>query len=86
MSRTIINNIQENLIDFSYGIKLPVISLSSKKYLVGLQYKNNEINFRNLYQYGQKKQTIQKVGVIKYLTPKLNIMNIKDYEVYLKMD
>ena len=81
MSKNIINNILDNPKDISYGVKLPIININKKKYAIGLQYSNNEINYRNLYK--QKKQFFEKVGVIKYLTPKLQLTNSKEYEVFI---
>ena len=81
MSKNIINNILDNPEDSYYGIELPTININNKNYLIGLQYKNNNINYRNLYE--KKKEIFEKIGVIKYLTPKLQLSNSKDYEIFI---
>ena len=82
MSKNILNNIQDNLEDFSYGVQLPVIKLNKINYLIGLQYTTNDINYRNLYTHDT--QNYIKIGVVKYLTPTLTLQNNNDYEVFLQ--
>lgn len=81
MSINIINNVLDNLEDMSYGVSLPIVKINNRDYAVGLQYENNEINYRNLY-IKEKKQFIKK-GVIKYLTPKL-LNDTKEYEIFIE--
>ena len=64
-----VHNIQENLHDYGFGVKLREImitssnlNLSDKIFLIGLEYPHQNLNKRNLYD----SETNQLVGFIQY--------------------